>query len=297
MHIHRKRVEGRLAGIGAHDGLCTGTDVQGGGFIKKLISFILVMMCGLCITACGTEDNETLDSSRGQSQEESGSSQESSSSQESGSSQESSSSRESVPASKSSDEESTGEESGVSSEENGEIEEITPAAAQFLEKMCLFLPEFQDAASLDEQFWHDFIFFSYTARSADEGMETVWVMRDDLGFEEQEIKISKEDVKVYVKLVLGIEMPDYEPLYEEMREGQTACYYQDGYYYIGVSDFPDYEFTYQDVSVNEDNKIIAKVAASFEDQENVGAVYFELEPADNENGFVIMKKIWDIHFD
>lgn len=260
--------------------------------MKKIIGFILVMVCGLCITACGTKDNETRDTRQSQSQEESGFSQESSSSQESVPS-----SQESVPSSGSIDEGSTGEESGVSSEENGGIEEITPAAAQFLEKMCLFLPEFEDVASLDEQFWHDFIFFSYTACSADEGMETVWVMRDDLGFEEQEIKVSKEDVKAYVKLVLGIEMPDYEPLYGEMREGQTACYYQDGYYYIGVSDFPDYEFTYQDVSVNGDNKIMAEVTASFEDQENVGAVYFELEPADNENGFVIMKKIWDIHFD
>lgn len=288
--------------------------VQRGEIMKKYFGLVLVLLCSLSMTACGVNDKGALEKSQSQSQKESGSqegslSQEDGRSQESGQGQGSVSSQEggqlqesglSQESGSSSGDGSDGKgtsEAGAPSQGSGNIMEISPAAGKFLEEMCFYLPEFEDVTSLDDQFWHDFIFLSYTGYSGDEGAEIISVYREDLEYEEPEVKVSREAVAAYVRLALGLELPDYQPSFEDMGTGQTACYYEDGYYYIGMSDFPNYQFSYKEVTLSEDNRIMAEVTAAFEDQENVGSVYFELEPADNENGFIIVKKIWDIHFD
>ncbi|MDE5908237.1 MAG: hypothetical protein K2H52_05790 [Lachnospiraceae bacterium] len=37
-----------------------------------------------------------------------------------------------------------------------------------------------------------------------------------------------------------------------MPAGQTSCFYRDGYYYIGVSDFPALEYRFSDFTAYEE---------------------------------------------
>jgi len=166
---------------------------------------------------------------------------------------------------------------------------LTDTGKDFLEDMCLCLPDFSDRDSLDEEFWHDFLFCSYTSPYR-EDIDFVMVWRDGLGFEEQEAKIPKEEFVSYVKLALGIDLPDFEPFFEDMGPTQTACYYQDGYYYVGASDFPAFTFTYDECRVLDDGNYEVEFAVELETEPD-GGIVFTVEQAENENGFVILKKV------
>ena len=120
---------------------------------------------------------------------------------------------------------------------------LTDSGKEFLRKMCYYVPEFDDATNMDTEFWRDFMFYSFTGL-LDESIEQIEVYREDIGYETQ-AKVSMEQMEKSVKLTFGDELPDLKPKYEEMQEGQTAFYFEDGYYYIGCSDFPDFDFTYK----------------------------------------------------
>lgn len=170
--------------------------------------------------------------------------------------------------------------------------ELTEEGKSFLTDMCRTLPDFEGQGSMDEEFWWNFLFGAYTGASMDEA-EMVQVPREDLGFEETAVKVSLEEVEAYAKLVLGVDLPDYKPAFEDMPEGQTSCFYRDGYYYIGGSDFPAFGFTFSDFTDNEgipDTYSVVRYSVSFENEINAGTVTFQLYPADNENGFVIASK-------
>lgn len=183
---------------------------------------------------------------------------------------------------------------------------LTDDGKEFLRAMCYYLPEFAGYASMDEDFWRDFLFFSYTSTGLDEDgvpvpiygeAEYVTVYREDLGFDEGEIKISETWVREYVQLVFGIEMPEFYPAFENMEPGRTALYYQDGYYYIGVSDFGEVDYQYKDMEVYQE-RWEAYAWVSYDvlyinddwEWESEGTVSFHLYSADNSNGFIILGK-------
>lgn len=163
--------------------------------------------------------------------------------------------------------------------------ELTEQGKNFLTQMCIKLNDFNSQTTKDETFWRDFLFYSYTGVS--EGIETDTVPRDD--FDETVVKISLQEAEAYAKLVFGVDLPDIKPSFEDMEQGQTAFYYQDGYYYIGVSDYPDYEYTFADYEESGDS-ITVRYTIDFEGVSNVGTVCFDIVPEDNENGFIITSK-------
>lgn len=170
---------------------------------------------------------------------------------------------------------------------------LTDSGKSFLEKMCRQLPDFSDEMDMDEEFWKSFIFFGYTSSVG----ETVRVYREDMGFDETERKVSEEEVSQYAQLAFGRELPDIKPVLADMAEGQTALYYEDGYYYIGVSDFPDLQYVYENCEIYEDDDYtyaLVTYTVNFEDTENVGTVTLRIRPADNENKFVITSKVTDM---
>lgn len=186
---------------------------------------------------------------------------------------------------------------------------LTDENKSFLEAMCYYIPTFVGYSDTrNEDFWREFIFNSFTSVPTDENGnykpvygegERVMVYREDLGFEEGEFKISERYVKEYARLIFGVqmEMPEFKPAFEDMEEGQTALYYQDGYYYIGESDFGEAEYRFRDVEVSIERYVtfahayydILMVNDSGE-QEVVGTVEFHLDYADNANGFRIVSK-------
>lgn len=168
---------------------------------------------------------------------------------------------------------------------------LTESGKAFLAKLCNEMDDFNADSTLDEKFWCDFLFNSYTG-AVSEGAETEQVYREDLGFEETVVKVSLQEAASYVKLVFGMELPDVTPSFEDMEMGQTAFYYKDGSYYIGVSNLPDYQYTYSEsLPDNENNAdMIVTYTIAFMGESNVGTVTFTISPEDNENGFVVRSK-------
>lgn len=164
---------------------------------------------------------------------------------------------------------------------------LTRQGKDFLAELCRILGDFDAGTQKDEAFWRNFLFSSYTGLP--EGAETEQIYREDLDTEETVVKVSLEEAEAYAKLVFGVDLPEVRPSFEEMEEGQTAFYYQNGFYYIGVSDFPDYRYSFAD-SVETGASILVRYTMDLEGERNVGAVSFTIVPEENENGFILTSK-------
>lgn len=175
-------------------------------------------------------------------------------------------------------------------QESAQKFEMTEDADEFLQRMCFYLPDFSSDEDMDEEFWHQFLFYSYTGQTDVEMIMVTNVPGSMLG-QEMQVKVSREAVAEYVKLVLGVDFPAFEPAAEDMREGQTGFYYKDGYYYIGVSDAPWQHYEYQGCSETADGTITAEYALYYADDSAPSAsIFFTLIAFDNENGFIVIKK-------
>lgn len=194
-------------------------------------------------------------------------------------------------------EKETDAESADKNQDMAETEhfELTQEGKEFLQSMCFYLPDFSGESDFTETFWFEFLFLSYTGcyEADDNDIETVKAERKDLGFTEDVNKVSLEKVKAYVLLALGVELPDYQPSFEEMNEGQTSFFFDDGYYYIGLSDFGETDFEFLSCTEKENGSILAeyaKLGFGETDWEQTGSVTFRLEKADNDNGFIIVNR-------
>ena len=174
----------------------------------------------------------------------------------------------------------------------------------FLHSMCYYMPDWEGADAFNDQFWEDFLFASFTGAGMSEDgkasticgeAEYITVYREDLGFDEGEIKVSRDAVAQYVKLALGCELPEFEPSFEEMEPRRTALYYKDGYYYIGVSDFGAVSYVFNECEAQKDAEgtyALVRFDIIYDDPEGetLGAVIFTLRPEENQNGFIITGK-------
>lgn len=172
---------------------------------------------------------------------------------------------------------------------------LTDKGKDFLAQMCRELNDFNSGQAMDEKFWRDFLFHSYTGISSESAV-TEQVYREDLGFDETVVKVSLQEAQERVKLVFGVELPDLKPAFEDMEKGQTSFYYKDGYYYIGVSGLPDYQYTFSECVADKENgtNTIVKYTIDFMGESNVGTVTLGISPENNENGFVIRSKTTEI---
>lgn len=171
----------------------------------------------------------------------------------------------------------------------------------FLEKMCYFMPDWSDYASLNESFWKEFLFRSFTSPElTDNGTAMTVCGEQELADTPwgQAVKVSRgQTVEPYVRLAMGCELPALTPSQEDMESGQTPLYYdmEDGCYYIGLSDFGDIGYTYRGSYTYQEAYSICVTAAftmySGEPGNIIGEVGFTLVPRDNENGFTITGKI------
>lgn len=173
---------------------------------------------------------------------------------------------------------------------------LTDQGKEFLAHICRESDDFDSEQAMDESFWRDFLFASYTGVSWESAV-TEQVYREDLGFEETVVKVSLQEAQERVKLVFGVDLPDLKPSFEDMEEGQTSFYYKDGYYYIGVSDLPDYQYTFSKCAQDKENSTntIVKYTIDFMGESNVGTVTLGISPENNENGFVIRSKTTEFY--
>ncbi len=175
---------------------------------------------------------------------------------------------------------------------------LSETGRAFLEKMCYFMPDWAGDDSLNDEFWRNFLFSSFTCPEiTDSGAAMTVCGEQELVTTSwgQAVKVSREDSVVpYVRLALGREMPSYAPAIRDVSAGQTLFYLEDGYYYIGLSDFGDVGYSFRGCypdSVNGATVIFDVYSGTPED--TIGTVCFTLVPADNENGFTISSKSSD----
>ena len=175
---------------------------------------------------------------------------------------------------------------------------LSETGRAFLEKMCYFMPDWAGDDSLNDEFWRNFLFSSFTCPEiTDSGAAMTVCGEQELVTTSwgQAVKVSREDSVIpYVRLALGREMPAYSPAVQDVSAGQTLFYFEDGFYYIGLSDFGDVGYSFRGCYPNSvDSATVIFDVYSGTPEDTIGTVCFTLVPADNENGFTIAAKSSD----
>ena len=175
---------------------------------------------------------------------------------------------------------------------------LSETGKAFLEKMCYFMPDWAGGDSLNDEFWRNFLFSSFTCPEITDSGTAMTVCGEQALVTTswgQAVKVSREDSVVpYVRLALGREMPSYSPAIQDVSAGQTLFYFEDGFYYIGLSDFGDVGYSFRGCYPNAvDGATVIFDVYSGTPDDTIGTVCFTLVPADNENGFTIAGKSSD----
>ena len=153
----------------------------------------------------------------------------------------------------------------------------------YFKSLCICVPYFDDIENLDEDFYAILVNMSvcgplqYRAESVNIESPPYYMA-----------KISRADMEEYTLLLFGKELPAYEPTFQEMLEEERNFYYESGFYYVGWFDYLDIIFTYAGCEWTENGNLIVEFAMS--EAVNGKSTVFELAPADNENGFIIVSK-------
>ena len=173
---------------------------------------------------------------------------------------------------------------------------LSETGKAFLEKMCCYMPDWSNDASLNDEFWRNFLFSSFTCPEIT-GEETAMTVCGEQALVTtpwgQAVKVSREDSVIpYVRLAIGREMP--APAIQDVSAGQTLFYFEDGFYYIGLSDFGDVGYAFRGCYPDSvDGAAVIFDVYSGTPDDTIGTVCFTLVPADNENGFTIAAKSAD----
>lgn len=175
---------------------------------------------------------------------------------------------------------------------------LSETGRAFLKKMCYFMPDWAGDDSLNDEFWRNFLFSSFTCPEiTDSGAAMTVCGEQELVTTSwgQAVKVSREDSVIpYVRLALGREMPPYSPAIQDVSAGQTLFYFEDGFYYIGLSDFGDVGYSFRGCYPNSvDGATVIFDVYSGTPEDTIGTVCFTLVPAGNENGFTVAEKSSD----
>lgn len=164
---------------------------------------------------------------------------------------------------------------------------------ELLKNLCWTVNDFAGPDEMDETFWRIFLRFTYGAGWWRE-QEGVTISRPNYNKSNTEYvsKVSYEEVETYTQLVFGVEWPGIKPAYEDMTEDQQSFFYEDGFYYNGLFDWLDKWYIITDCIVDENGTIYVTVQHGFSDFYNdiIWETILTLQPADNENGFILTAK-------
>lgn len=151
----------------------------------------------------------------------------------------------------------------------------------FLEILCYAMPDWEGEDSLDDSFWNEFLFRSFSDPDLVAGEEALLFGRKG----QDMYRVSQETVENYVMLALGELPQEFHPAWPELD-------YENGYLYILAVSRQDVEYALKGVIVREDGTQAVVVFDCYSGtQENVvGSVRFVIVPAQNDNGFVVTAK-------
>ena len=154
----------------------------------------------------------------------------------------------------------------------------------FLEILCYAMPDWEGEDSLDDAFWNEFLFRSFSDPDLVAGEEALLFGRKG----QDMYRVSQETVENYVMLALGELPQEFQPAWPELD-------YENGYLYILAVSRQNVEYALKGVIVREDGTQAVVVFDCYSGtQENVvGTVRFVIVPAQNDNGFVVTAKKQD----
>lgn len=168
---------------------------------------------------------------------------------------------------------------------NGEVtlskEDIT-----YLQEICPRIPVFYSGQDLDVTAWAYYLFSSYTS---DFDKETVRRFSPQYGFETDFVKVSQEEVEETVRQIFGKPLSEYgvtpQDIIKELEDGL----FEEGSYYVSVSDSPDYVFALK--RIEEVNGLIElEFLEGVAGEQPYAQVRLFLDDADTERGFRIAAK-------
>lgn len=170
--------------------------------------------------------------------------------------------------------------------EDGEEFALSEEGREFLLAMCYAMPDWENYYVLDEQFWENFLFASFTCPEEVKGSRAKTII-GQVPFEDGMVLISRKQAEDYAALTMGCDLPELNP---GGAEDSTGIQYYDGYYHIHVSDFGSRSYQLRKwVSYSAESCDV--MFNAYVDGDTIdGSVRFRLRKADNENGFLIVSK-------
>lgn len=168
---------------------------------------------------------------------------------------------------------------------NGEVtlskEDIT-----YLQEICPRIPVFDSGKDLDVAAWAYYLFSSYTS---DFDKETVRRFSPQYGFETDFVKVSQEEVEETVRQIFGKPLWEYGVTPQDITKELEGILFEEGSYYVSVSDSPDYAFSLErieEVNGLVELEFLERVAG----EQPYAQVRLFLDDADTERGFRIAAK-------
>lgn len=164
-------------------------------------------------------------------------------------------------------------------------------AERFLMDMCRYMPDWSGASSLDDYFWRDFLYNSFSNVKKSDGIMVQTVIGEVpcLG---GMVMVSREQAQAYAMLATGLELPEFST---DTMGGNVGFSYTDGHYRITPreNNVVKLENISLEISLHESDayNVIFRVDARSGDKTlSTNYVSFYLKPVENAHGFVIQAK-------
>lgn len=175
--------------------------------------------------------------------------------------------------------------------DNADTEEIELSIADesvlLLENMNFFVPLFEADAEHNEAFQQEILKYGFIDTFNGGEMATI---TDNSGKEMDAYKVSESVAAAYYKNLLGKELT-IKPAKPENFGEETPVYYEDGNYYIGVMESQPNGYMYHRAYQKGDQVYVAFYM--FDDTDTYSDYVFQIEWADNDNGFIVKAHFYD----
>lgn len=168
---------------------------------------------------------------------------------------------------------------------------LSDSGERFLLKMCQAMPDWESYYVLDDDFWEEFLFYSFTnpEKVAGEKAETII---GELPVESNTVLLSRKRAEAYAFLTMGCDLP----LPSEEQEN-SRIQYADGVYHIRRTDTGSRLYIFRGLEDESQEECLARFDVyGGQPGKKLGTVAMKLRTADNENGFLIVNKMtkWEI---
>lgn len=165
--------------------------------------------------------------------------------------------------------------------------DLSGKGREFLLAMCYAMPDWESYYVLDDRFWEDFLYASFTCPEEVTDTKAKTII-GEVPLENGAVLISREQAEGYAKLTMGCDLPVLD-----LREKQDGMgiWYDGGYYHVSLSDFGSRGYKLRKWVSYSEESCDALFSVYVDEEDNViGSVRFKLRKADNENGFLIVGK-------